>query len=328
MREQQHGPKESLKIFLCGGVAGMVAKTFVAPFDRVKIHFQIQNPELRSYSGQFFGVFKALRVIYRESGVYGLFRGHSAMLIRIFPYAAVNYYSYERLRRWLYGGRPADQVYWAKRILAGSCAGGCAVFTTYPLDLFRARLALGLHSEMTGQSTRVFPRFKTYRRVLRDLLSEGRRIYGLSVLGLYQGFWPTFFGIIPYAGVSFFSFESLKMIYSRHSSAQSDPAHIPIALKLPLGMLAGALAQTAAYPFDLVRRRSQVLSVAPFLQDSSLSKRPSPTHIASLIFKERGLRGFFVGLSINYLKVAPATGVSFIVYEFMRDKVFGIKRDQ
>ncbi|RWA04000.1 hypothetical protein EKO27_g11100, partial [Xylaria grammica] len=36
---------------------------------------------------------------------------------------------------------------------------------------------------------------------------------------------------------------------------------------------------------------------------------------AGLIFKERGLSGFFVGLSIGYVKIVPMAAVSFYTYE-------------
>jgi hypothetical protein len=41
----------ALVMLISGGIAGCVAKTIIAPFDRVKIHFQVQNPLLQSYSG-------------------------------------------------------------------------------------------------------------------------------------------------------------------------------------------------------------------------------------------------------------------------------------
>jgi solute carrier family 25 protein 16 len=36
---------------------------------------------------------------------------------------------------------------------------------------------------------------------------------------------------------------------------------------------------------------------------------------ARLIFRERGLAGFWIGLSIGYVKVVPMVAVSFFVYK-------------
>jgi len=44
------------------------------------------------------GPFRALQAIHTKEGVTGLFRGNSATLARIFPYAALQYMSYEQLK--------------------------------------------------------------------------------------------------------------------------------------------------------------------------------------------------------------------------------------
>ena len=43
------------------------------------------------------GLLHAIRIIYRSRGVLGLFQGHSATLLRIFPYAGIKYMAYDRL---------------------------------------------------------------------------------------------------------------------------------------------------------------------------------------------------------------------------------------
>ena len=324
-----------IKTLLCGGLAGITAKTIIAPFDRVKIHFQVENPALLEYSGRLTGVFKALDSIWKSSGIIGIYRGHSAMLLRIFPYAAINFLSYEYLKDLLYLGkiRP-EEVAWWRRLLAGSLSGAIAVAATYPLDIIRARLAFDL-------SPKVFPRsdkisFKSIsssycqsvRRVLASLSREGRQIAGISFAGYYQGFCATLAGIIPYAGVSYFSFETMKSLYRRnhHSTTRESDFKsiepIPVAVKLPMGMLSGALAQTAAYPLDIIRRRTQLLSVAPHLHSVHFKDEQNIKKMLLTLIKTRGLRSLFVGLSINYLKVAPATGISFVVYEYLRERVF------
>lgn len=46
--------------------------------------------------GTWLGVFRASKDIYAESGVRGLLQGHSATILRIFPYAAIKFMAYER----------------------------------------------------------------------------------------------------------------------------------------------------------------------------------------------------------------------------------------
>lgn len=39
---------------------------------------------------------------------------------------------------------------------------------------------------------------------------------------------------------------------------------------------------------------------------------------ARTIWRERGLKGFFVGLTIGYIKIVPMAATSFFVYERMK----------
>ena len=43
------------------------------------------------------GLLQATKVIWKQQGPIGLFQGHSATLLRIFPYAAIKFMAYERL---------------------------------------------------------------------------------------------------------------------------------------------------------------------------------------------------------------------------------------
>lgn len=47
--------------------------------------------------GTWTGVFRAARDIKRYDGVRGLFQGHSATLLRIFPYAAIKFMAYDQV---------------------------------------------------------------------------------------------------------------------------------------------------------------------------------------------------------------------------------------
>ncbi len=41
------------------------------------------------------GLLNATAVIYRQAGIRGLFQGHSATMLRIFPYAGVKFMTYD-----------------------------------------------------------------------------------------------------------------------------------------------------------------------------------------------------------------------------------------
>lgn len=160
----------------------------------------------------------------------------------------------------------------AVRFLAGSAAGATATTLTYPLDLLRARYAAQGLGTVTAAGTgaeaargvglggaSAMPIFGDMARILRV---EGVR-------GLYGGITPTLIGIIPYAGISFATFETLKGTYvsrQRMAAAEQGEAFdpdkaepMPVMTRLLFGGLAGLFAQSVTYPLDIVRRRIQVV---------------------------------------------------------------------
>jgi hypothetical protein len=48
--------------------------------------------------GTWSGAFKAGDDIYRSGGMRGLLQGHSATLLRVFPYAAIKFMAYDQVR--------------------------------------------------------------------------------------------------------------------------------------------------------------------------------------------------------------------------------------
>ena len=48
-------------------------------------------------TGSWSGAFRAGAQIYHENGIFGLFQGHSATLLRIAPYAAIKFMAYDQL---------------------------------------------------------------------------------------------------------------------------------------------------------------------------------------------------------------------------------------
>ncbi|KAI9354867.1 mitochondrial carrier domain-containing protein [Zopfochytrium polystomum] len=314
-----------VRSLVAGGIAGCAAKTVIAPLDRVKILFQTGNPHFEKYSGSLLGVGRASREIILSDGFRGLFQGHSATMLRIFPYAAIKFMSYEQFKAIIMPDKKHETSF--RRLLAGSLAGVTCVLFTYPLDLLRTRLAFEVdpHTSTTSSAS---PSSTTTVRKKPSLLTTAKLIYSetnpynLRVLNFYRGFMPTVYGIMPYAGISFLTYESLKSWAYRHPGLRGDDAAAAAAggkkkmslnwwAQMIIGGVSGALGQTSSYPLEVVRRNMQVAG-------RRRERFVSTWEMARNIFRKRGVKGFFVGLSIGYVKILPMHAASFYVYEYMK----------
>ncbi|CAO3610231.1 unnamed protein product [Cunninghamella echinulata] len=298
-----------------------------------KILFQARNPIFEKYAGSFTGAFKAGRDIFKNGGILGLFQGHSVTLIRIFPYAAIKFVAYEQYRALLMPTKSHESP--KRQFIAGSLAGVTSVFFTYPLDLVRVRLAYDVKDPGVKRPGLI----STLQQIYNEPAAR-KRLGGLHILNYYRGFLPTLAGIIPYAGVSFWTYHIVTK-FARHHPIASQYTRAPLELdfdpttddyvnltpsqqrlvdKPPLkawaelvcGGVAGLVAQTSSYPLEVIRRRMQVgglLNPDKFVSFMDTTKE---------IYRVKGLKGFYVGLSIGYLKVTPMVAVSFAVYERMK----------
>lgn len=293
-------PSIIAKSLLAGGVAGMCAKTAVAPLDRVKILLQAQNKHYKQL-----GVAASLKKVVTNEGTLALFKGNTAQMVRVFPYGALQFTSFELFKTllpslglgWL--GKEAHTM----KFVAGSLAGLTAVSATFPLDTIRARLAF----QVVGETK--------YQGILH---AGGSIMRTEGAVGLYRGLTPTLLGIIPYAGLSFYFFELLKTKLLKHflwarSKSPSGEMTLVLSAKLLCGGLAGALSQTISYPLDVARRKMQ-LGVGGNMRGVLVNT-----------YNQEGIvRGLFRGMSVNYVRAIPMTAISFSVYESMK-QLMGLK---
>ncbi|KAK5199754.1 coenzyme A transporter [Exophiala xenobiotica] len=344
-RERKRLDKQSLDYILrsglAGGLAGCAAKTVVGPLDRVKILFQASNPQFAKYTGSWLGVFIAMNDINKQEGIRGLYRGHSATLLRIFPYAGIKFLAYEQIRAGFI--RNADQETPIRRFLSGSLAGITSVFFTYPLEVVRVRMAFETKRDSRSSLRRICQQI-FHEQPPQPATSAGHNPIAIAsnvalraaprsgLANFYRGFSPTLLGMLPYAGMSFLTHDTIGDLFRRPSLAPYTvlrstavapaPPHtgsdnpstyhrsqLTAPAELTSGALAGLVSQTASYPLEVIRRRMQVGGAV------GDGHRMSILETASRIWLERGWRGFFVGLTIGYIKVVPLAATSFYVYE-------------
>lgn len=290
---------DSLPIYvrelIAGGAAGAFAKTAVAPLERIKILFQTRTDGFHSI-----GVYRSLKKVLNHEGIQGLYKGNGASVLRIVPYAALHYMTYERYRFWLYDNCPSLGTGPVVDLVAGSAAGGTAVLCTYPLDLARTKLAYQVVDKRSTFRSNPSPSYSGIQDVFRRVYNEG------GVRSLYRGVGPTLVGILPYAGLKFYIYEELKRrVPEEHQKS--------IVLRLSCGALAGLFGQTFTYPLDVVRRQMQVEN----LQQDGARYRNTIEGLRGII-RSQGWRQLFAGLSINYIKVVPSVAIGFTTYDIMK----------
>ncbi|KAJ0936682.1 putative mitochondrial carrier protein [Helianthus annuus] len=215
-----------VKELIAGGAAGAFAKTAVAPLERIKILLQTRTQGFHSL-----GVYQSLKRLLKHEGVPGLLQvwGNGASVLRIVPYAALHFMTYEQYRCWILDNYSVFGTGPVVDLLAGSAAGGTAVLCTYPWIWLAPNLRISVGNGY--KSITAPPRYSGIKNVLESVYREG------GMRGLYRGVGPTLIGILPYAGLKFYIYEELK-------SRVSEENQRSIMMRLSCGALAGLFGQT------------------------------------------------------------------------------------
>ncbi|KAH8522090.1 hypothetical protein Peur_040648 [Populus x canadensis] len=308
------------KSLVAGGVAGGVSRTAVAPLERLKILLQVQNPHSIKYNGTIQG----LKYIWRTEGLRGMFKGNGTNCARIVPNSAVKFFSYEEASKrilWFYRqqtGNDDAQLTPLLRLGAGACAGIIAMSATYPMDMVRGRLTV-----QTDKSPR---QYRGIAHALSTVLKEeGPR-------ALYKGWLPSVIGVIPYVGLNFSVYESLKdWLLKTNPFGLVEDNELGVTTRLACGAAAGTVGQTVAYPLDVIRRRMQMVGwkdAASVVTGDGRSKAPHEYSGMVDAFRKtvrhEGFGALYKGLVPNSVKVVPSIAIAFVTYEMVKD-VLGVE---
>nr|GMD03350.1 mitochondrial adenine nucleotide transporter ADNT1-like [Ipomoea batatas] len=204
------------------------------------------------------------------------------------------------------------------RLGAGACAGIIAMSATYPMDMVRGRL--------TVQSDKSPTQYRGIFHALRTVfVEEGPR-------ALYRGWVPSVIGVIPYVGLNFSVYESLKdwLVKTRPFGLVQD-SELSVTTKLACGAAAGTVGQTVAYPLDVVRRRMQMVGwkgAASVVTGDGKSKAP-PQYTGMVdafrkTVRHEGFGALYKGLVPNSVKVVPSIAIAFVTYEVVKD-ILGVE---
>ena len=232
--------------------------------------------------------------------------------------------------------RIVKQIYWEQPARVGASPGvTTATRSSSQTSSSSYTTSTKAHSATASSSSTAKTVSSAAIAVAESLPSPTAPRSGLA--NFYRGFSPTLLGMLPYAGMSFLTHDTMHDILrypslapyttlpatAFPSSPSASSSSVPPSTSSPspprprlkswaqllAGALAGLVSQTSAYPFEVIRRRMQVGGAV------GDGHRLGMREVARQVWMERGWRGFFVGLGVGYAKVVPMVSVSFWVYE-------------
>ncbi|XP_004595651.2 mitochondrial carrier protein SCaMC-3L isoform X1 [Ochotona princeps] len=277
------------KFLLSGAMAGAVSRTGTAPLDRAKVYMQVYSSKTNLMN-----LLGGLRSMVQEGGVRSLWRGNGINVLKIAPEYAIKFSVFEQCKNYFCGvhGSPPFQ----ERLLAGSLAVAISQTLINPMEVLKTRLTL----RRTGQ----------YQGLL-DCAQQILRREG--TLALYRGYLPNMLGIIPYACTDLAVYELLQCLWLKSGRDMEDPSGLVSLSSVTLSTTCG---QMASYPLTLLRTRMQA-------QDIVEGSKPTMGRVFRWILAQQGWPGLYRGMTPTLLKVLPAGGISYVVYEAMK-KTLGV----
>ncbi|KAG8069176.1 hypothetical protein GUJ93_ZPchr0005g15126 [Zizania palustris] len=239
------------------------------------------------------------------------------------------------------------------RLGAGACAGIIAMSATYPMDMVRGRITVQVMYSFT-----VFINLNTMDSIIFALLfsfifwlltckchmqteKSPYQYRGMfHALGtvyreegfraLYRGWLPSVIGVVPYVGLNFAVYESLKdWLLQTNPFELAKDNELHVVTRLGCGAVAGTIGQTVAYPLDVIRRRMQMVgwshaaSIVTGEGKEALQYNGMIDAFRKTVRYE-GVGALYKGLVPNSVKVVPSIAIAFVTYEVVKD-VLGVE---
>lgn len=298
-RVRGRGAMNTTKHLWAGAIAAMVSRTFVAPLERLKLEYMVRGEQKK--------LFELVKTIAATQGLKGFWRGNLINILRTAPFKAVNFYAYDTYRKQLLRFSGNEETTNFERFIAGAAAGITASVLCLPLDTIRTKIVAPGGEALGGV-------IGAFRYMIQN---EG-------FFSLYKGLVPSIMSMAPSGAVFYGVYDILKSAYlhspegrkriqkmNQHGDELTafDQLELGPIRTLLYGAIAGACAEAATYPFEVVRRRLQ-------LQVQATKLSAVGTFVK--IVEQGGVPALYAGLIPSLLQVLPSAAISYFVYEFMK----------
>ncbi|PTB74770.1 mitochondrial carrier [Trichoderma longibrachiatum ATCC 18648] len=326
---------------LSGAIGGFTSGVVTCPLDVIKTKLQAQGGFTLVDKGRhvghpklYNGLVGTAKVILREEGIRGLYRGLGPIVLGYLPTWAVWFTVYNKSKSFLHQHyeNPHLISFWSSII-----AGASSTIATNPIWVIKTRL-MSQSNPNTARGHHAFARpgnTPTARPVMHDwhyrsTIDAARKMYtseGLS--SFYSGLTPALLGL-THVAVQFPTYEFLKTTFTGQGMGEvqeGEKAHWTGILSASI--LSKILASSATYPHEVIRTRLQtqrrpvageafvVEMAAPGAKPASGPKYKGVIMTCRTILQEEGWRAFYAGMGTNMMRAVPAATVTMLTYEYV-----------
>eukprot|EP00250_Pteridium_aquilinum_P017655 c23720_g1_i1 orf=503-2143(-) len=300
------------KYLVAGAVSTIIARTFVAPLERLKLEYIV--------GGAKHNWIKVIQGIWVAEGIGGFWKGNTLNLLRMVPFKSINFLIYDMFCKEILERQGKMEVTNFERLIAGAASGATATLLCIPLDTIRTRL-IAPGGETLGGMLGCFHQM----------------VHKEGFLSLYKGLLPALLSMVPAGAVFYGVYDILKAAHLQSaqrellkrfeaekagsstakgvvmatdvSGKMSPQLELGPVRTLLYGGIAGVCAELVTYPLEVVRRQLQ-------LQQTTV--KMGLIAAFQTIIERDGFGALFSGVVPSTFQVLPSAALSYLVYEFMK----------
>ncbi|XP_043989821.1 calcium-binding mitochondrial carrier protein SCaMC-1-like isoform X1 [Gambusia affinis] len=177
---------------------------------------------------------------------------------------------------------------WWKQLVAGAVAGAVSRTGTAPLD--RLKVFMQVHSSAANKIS--------LTGGFRQMIVEG------GLMSLWRGNGINVLKIAPETAIKFMAYEQYKKLLT------SEGTKIETHKRFMAGSMAGATAQTAIYPMEVLKTRLTLRKTGQYAGMFDCAKK---------ILRKEGVIAFYKGYIPNLIGIIPYAGIDLAVYETLKN---------
>ncbi|CAH2329489.1 mitochondrial glycine transporter [Pelobates cultripes] len=274
-----------LKAFVCGSLSGTCSTLLFQPLDLLKTRLQTLPP---ATAGRRPGMFKLFLNIIQNENIFGLWKGLLPSFLRCIPGVGLYFSTLYAAKQHFFPKQGPSPI---ESVLLGAGSRTVAGVCMLPFTVVKTRYESGK-----------FGYRSVYGALNNIYKTEGPR-------GLFTGLTATLLRDAPFSGIYLMFYTQAKKIVQH----EIDPAFSSLQ-NFGCGIMAGIMASVATQPADVIKTHMQL----------SHEKNRWTGQVATHIFRNHGVTGFFRGGFPRALRRTFMAAMAWTVYEQMMEKM-GLK---